>query len=790
MNEALLERTLALLDFGAVRDALTDACHLEAGRERLKTLVPSFSYDEVLHLCAMTASARRLSDEKGAPSLFAAKNMPDIVLRAEKGAVLTPKELLQIAGMLACADSTRAYGAALAAEDPLYDLFCLLEGERTLEQEIRAAILSEEQIADRASPELYDIRRKLSRLSAKIRETMQQYLIGSRAAYLQEPIVTIRSGRFVVPVKVEHKNDIPGLVHDTSASGATLFVEPMPVVEMNNEIKLLENEEEKEIERILSAFSARCAAIGRILNTDFECLSELSVQFAKAEYASKIDARGVPVNENGKTVLIGARHPLLKTDKVVPIDLGVGENYDTLVITGPNTGGKTVTLKTLGVFALMNQCGLQLPVKEGSEIGFFTAVLADIGDEQSIEQSLSTFSAHMVNIVSMLEEMSRGALVLYDELGAGTDPLEGAALAVAILEQTRKSGALCLATTHYAELKTYALQTEGVENASCEFDLRSLKPTYRLITGIPGRSNAFRIAHRLGLSQGIIDEAAKLLNSDSLRFEEVVSTLEGERIKMEERLEKATLANRKAQSARADAERRAEIILKNAEKDAQRMTAESRRLLETARQASDSAFKELNRLNKLAKERQDAALLDEARENFKEIFKKADSKMDEIREEVPTEPLERPLKIGDTVRIAGTNKNGTVEKIRGDEITVKTDTSRIRLPLSRLMLVSPESAKAQKNTSRRAPLSTGRATIKNEVDLRGMIGEDAWFVVDKYLDEARLANLDSVRLIHGKGTGALRQYLWRMLKGDPRATGFRLGTFGEGDSGVTVVTLK
>lgn len=790
MESNLLQKTLAVLDFDSVKSALCDCCRLDAARDRLRALEPSFDYNEVVRLVAMTAAARRLCDEKGAPSIQAASHIPDIVARAEKGAVLTPRELLFVASMLTSAENVSKYGAALEPSNALYDYFTLLKGDRALAEAINHAIVSEEQISDRASSALYDIRRKIQRMSAKIRETMQQYLVGSRSAYLQDPIITIRSGRFVLPVKVEHKSDIPGLVHDTSASGATIFVEPMPVVELNNEIKILENEEEKEIERILSELSVRCAGLSHLLLTDFSCLVELAVQFAKAEYAFRLEAVAVACERSGKSVLIGARHPLLDRSKVVPVNLSVGADYDTLVVTGPNTGGKTVTLKTLGLFALMNQCGLQLPVKEGSCIGFYPMVLADIGDEQSIEQSLSTFSAHMVNIVAMLKELKQGALILFDELGAGTDPLEGAALAVAILEDAREKGAFCLATTHYAELKAYALQTPGVENASCEFDLRSLRPTYRLITGVPGRSNAFRIAERLGLSRRVIESAGALLNSDSLRFEEVVSKLESERIKMEEKLDSAVLANRKAQSARAEAERRAETILQNAEKEAKRLTAESRRLLETARRASEEAFAEIARLEKAAKEKREAQLAEEARNNFKQIFRQADEKMDEIHEEVPVEPLERALVVGDRVQVAGTAKTGVVEKIRGNEITVKTDTSRIRLPLERIILLGEVQKKKEKKASSRVQSGVSKQTIKTEVDLRGMIGDDAWFVVDKYLDDARLAGLDNVRLIHGKGTGALRQHLWRLLKHDPRITDMRMGVFGEGDSGVTIVSLK
>lgn len=788
MNEKLLQKTIAVLDFEAVRAELCDCCKLEAGKERLLTLIPSFELAVVRRLCAMTDAARKLLGEKGAPSFAAAKTLPQTIARAEKGAVLTPKELLQVAAMLSSSAAVKSYGGAVEEGSALYDFFFLLNPDRELEEKIRAAIMGEDQIADRASTALYDIRRKLARASAKVRETLQQYLIGSKAAHLQEPIITMRAGRFVIPVKVEHRGDIPGLVHDTSASGATVFVEPMPVVELNNEIKLMENEEQKEVERILAALSADCAQRAHLILTNFESLVQLSVQFAKAEYAGRIEASATALNADGKTKLIAARHPLLDKKSVVPIDLEIGESYDTIVITGPNTGGKTVTLKTIGLFAVMKQCGLQLPAKEGSCIGFYTAILADIGDEQSIEQSLSTFSAHMVNIVSMLNAMEKGALVLFDELGAGTDPLEGAALAIAILQETRTRGALCLATTHYAELKTFALETEGVENASCEFDVRTLSPTYRVMTGIPGRSNAFRIAKRLGVSDAIIGRASALMSGDTLRFEKVVSKLEAERIIMEEKLNEAVKSSEKARSAQEQAQRKAEEIIARAEKDAHRMTAESRRLLETAKQASDSAFDEIRRLQKRSREQQETAQLNEARERLRHTFREAEESMGAIREEAVAQPPERPIVCGDTVLIAGTGKYGVVEKVGKNDLTVRTDGARIKLSSSRVILTEPTQTKPKKTAT--ASVGVSKATIPNEVDLRGMIGEDAWFAADKFIDDARLAGLDSVRLIHGKGTGALRQYIGRMLKGDPRVTEYRLGAYGEGDSGVTVVSLK
>ena len=790
MTAESLKKTLFLLDFEQIRSELSACCHLDSGREAIGRLCPSFSYNEVQKLLARTKAARALADEKGAPAFTAAPAIPESLVRVRKGALLSMGELLQIAAMLANAESVRFYGSALEENNALYGYFQMLTVHTELEERIRFCILSEDQISDRASPALEQLRKKIRHTSSRVRDTLQQFLTGSRAAHLQEPIVTMRSGRFVLPVKVEHKNSVPGLVHDTSASGATVFIEPMSVVELNNEIKLLENEEQKEIERILYELCAKCAGIADLLERDYQALTELSVQFAKAEYAYRIEAREVVCNADGKTDLKRARHPLLAREKVVPIDLSVGKDYDTLVITGPNTGGKTVTLKTLGVLALMNQCGLQLPVEEGSEIGFFSQILADIGDEQSIEQSLSTFSAHMVNIVSILDSIEPGTLVLFDELGAGTDPLEGAALAVSILEKTRALGAICLATTHYAELKTYALETDGVENASCEFDLKTLRPTYRLITGVPGRSNAFRIARRLGLSDDVIDQANALMSRDSRKFEEVIEKLEAERIRLEESLKEADAARAIAETAKVSAEKKSKEILAAAEKDAKRMTAESRRLVETSRRASSQAFEELERLRKKTEKERKEALLEEARANLKGIFQSADEQIEQIKEEVPTEPLPRPLVIGDLVQIAGTQKRGVVEKIKNGEIQIKTDGSRIKLPVERILLVDPNSVREEKPVRRQSGVSSGRATIRNEVDVRGMIGDDAWFVVDRYLDEAHLAGLESVRVIHGKGTGALRQALWRLLKKDPRVSSIRLGAFGEGDSGVTVVSLK
>ncbi len=647
-------------------------------------------------------------------------------------------------------------------------------------------------MADDASPALYSIRRKMTSCSAKIRDSLQHYISGAYGTFLQENIITFRNSRYVIPVKSEYKNEIKGLIHDTSSSGATVFIEPLSVVELNNQIKLLEGEEKDEIERILAALSQRVAGFCDALSLDFYNVVELSVIFARAELSYKMEGVEPKISEKGELVFNRARHPLLDRRTAVPISLSLGKDFDTLVITGPNTGGKTVTLKTVGLLAMMAQTGLHVPAEEAT-LPVYPDILADIGDEQSIEQSLSTFSAHIVNIISMLEAAKPSCLMLFDELGSGTDPVEGAALAESILETVRNKGVKCAATTHYAELKTYALETEGVENASCEFDISTLRPTYRLIIGTPGRSNAFLISTRLGLPEDVITKAENLIKAENRRFESVVGKLEAERVSMEKDREEAKKLLAEAQRAREEAMKEREGLLEGAEKELERAKKEALRLVKSAHALSDSTFEKLEELQKKALRDKAQEDLEEERRKLRLTLRGAEDRISATisapRVENDDYTLPRKLVPGDRVFVTKVGKEGVVEKLHGSDATVSLGNMRMKIPVSTLRLIT-ELKKGQKEKKKGSVTSSPRSHTSNSVDVRGLVTDDAWFVVDKYLDDVILVGYESVTVIHGKGTGALKAGLWRYFKKDPRIKSFRLGLYGEGDGGVTILEMK
>ncbi len=786
------EKAISVLDYDKILSALASLCTVEAGKEKILTLQPESDRQRVIYLQKETAVAKKISSVKGAPPLSAHPIIPNILERAQKGATLNPSELLRIASMLRSVELAYHYGQALDGEDAvLGQIFRRLIPEKSLEKEIHRCIVSEENLADDASPALFSIRKKMSQCASRIRESLQHYISGAYGNFLQENIITFRNSRFVIPVKSEYKNEIHGLVHDTSSSGATVFIEPSCVVELNNQIKLLEGEEKDEIERILASLSQRVASFADALQLDFYNVVELSIIFARAELAFKMDAGEPIISQNGELILKNARHPLLDRKKAVPISLSLGGDFDTLVITGPNTGGKTVTLKTIGLLSMMAQTGLQIPAEE-STFPVYPDVLADIGDEQSIEQSLSTFSSHIVNIISMLETASSGVLMLFDELGSGTDPVEGAALAESILEHVRARGVKCAATTHYAELKTYALETQGVENASCEFDIATLKPTYRLIIGTPGRSNAFLISTRLGLPQEIIRTAQTKVKAENRRFESVVERLEAERFAMEKDREEAQKLLEEAKSMQENALRERESLLTGAQTELERAKKEALRLVKSARALSDSTIEKLEEMQKKALKNQAQKDLEEERRKLRLTLRGAEdditSQMVDTEQGEENYTLPRPLKVGDAVLVAKVGKEGTVEKLQGSEATVLVGNLRMKMPISALRLITGlKSAQKKKKGS----VSTSpRAHISNSVDVRGLVTDDAWFVVDKYLDDVILTGFESVTVIHGKGTGALKTGLWRYFKADPRIRSFRLGLYGEGDSGVTILEMK
>ena len=647
------------------------------------------------------------------------------------------------------------------------------------------------ELADSASPELASIRRHMRATESKVRDILQKIISSSQAKYLQESIITMRSGRYVVPVKSEHKNEIPGLVHDLSGSGSTFFIEPMGVVKANNELRELQAREEKEIDRILAELSAEAAAFKEDINQNYDLLIFLDGIFARARLSMNMHAME-PKLSGKSTVLRRARHPLLDQKTAVANDLSLGETFDTLVITGPNTGGKTVTLKTIGLLTLMAQCGLHIPAADGSVIRVFERVLADIGDEQSIAQNLSTFSSHMSNIVGMLEETDQDTLILFDELGGGTDPVEGAALAAAIIEYARACGALVAATTHYAELKVYAMTTQGVENASCEFDVETLAPTYRLLVGIPGKSNAFAISKRLGLPDHIIQAANERINAENIRFEDVLTKLDQQRQEMEREQQEAAKLRQEMEQAAAKAQEYRDSLQKEKEKNTAAAKAEARAIIEDARRTADQIFYELNDMKKKAKKEGDFQSVNDQRADLRRRLNEAESKLG-AKEEAAPPPMVRPAQKGDTVTILKTGTQATVLSVNKDGVLqLQAGILRITAKQEEVRIVQGET-QAQKEAKKYIQRSEHKLRslgAKAEVDLRGMMTDEAEMVLSQFIDRAIMANLTQVTVIHGKGTGAVRKAVHAYLKRCKGVASFRLGRYGEGETGVTIVDLK
>ena len=774
-----MQRDLRALELDKILDMLAGETGCEDAAHLARQLRPETSLPLVQRLVDETDDACRLMAGFGSPSFGQIANVTNALRRAEAGACLSLTEFLRIGETLRVIRSLKEWRTHCEGVSTcLDDRFSVLVPNKYLEEKISSIIVSEEEIADTASPALREIRRKMKAASARVREQLDK-LIRSPAYQkaLQEPIVTIRGGRFVVPVKAEHRGEVAGLVHDSSASGATVFVEPMGVVEANNELRVLTSKEEAEIERILQELSAEVGTFATAIIADYEIAVELNVIFAKARLAYRMKAVKPALAEDGYTVLRRARHPLIDPQRVVPVDVELGGDFDTLVITGPNTGGKTVTLKTLGLLTLMTMCGLLPPVSDGSRIAVFRQVLVDIGDEQSIEQSLSTFSAHMTNVIRILDAVDEGSLVLLDELGAGTDPVEGAALAVAILERLRQKGARIGATTHYAELKAYAIHTPGVENASCEFDVASLRPTYRLLVGVPGRSNAFAITERLGMDPALVDHARTLVSGDDQRLEEVVTRLDTRRQELEEQL-------RHAEDARVRATRAAEA----AEEKLRDMDERRQQAIEEGRQQAQ-------RIVEKARAQAESLMAEMERSRLRKMEESADPV--ESRETVNPELLQE-LHVGDRVQLADMGLQATVtrEPDKNGMVEVQAGAIRTRTPLSNLRLYESRRAEKMGRTVRpAAPRSTGlesrmERSATTDLDLRGMTVEEALLEVDRFLDNAVLCGLERVTIIHGTGTGALRTAVQQHLKGHRQVKGFRLGTYGEGENGVTVVELK
>ena len=785
----LFEKSIVTLELPKVLELLADEAVTEEGKERCLSLRPMTDPDDVRRALEETSAAVDMVSLRGAPYFGGVKPVASSLQRADMGGALNTRELLDIAAVLRCARSCIEYAAG-GDKTPLTPLFTALTAIRPLEEKISGSILSEEEIADSASAELADIRRKMRASAAKVRDILQKLISSNQSKYLQENIITQRNGRYVVPVKSEFKNEVPGLVHDLSSSGGTFFIEPMGVVKANNELRELEVKEKKEIERILAELSADCAARREDIARDHDFLVMLDGIFARAGLSLRQRGMAPGIVPHGVR-FEGARHPLLDRDTAVKNDLRLGEDFDTLVITGPNTGGKTVTLKTVGLLVLMAQCGLHIPVSGDSRMQVFDRVLADIGDEQSIAQSLSTFSSHMKNIVGILSEADDRTLVLFDELGAGTDPVEGAALAAAIIEESRSLGSLVCATTHYAELKVYAMTTPGVENASCEFNVETLAPTYRLLIGIPGKSNAFAISQRLGLPQHVIDHASERVSAENVRFEDVLTQLDVQRQEMEKEAEAARVLRRETEELKAQARTYRDDLEKQRAKAVEKAQAEARSILEEARRAADDTFRELDDMRKRSKEEQDAQRINEARAQLRHGLNQAEDKLGAPpAREAP--PAVRPAVKGDSVELV--KMPGTVATVldvkKDGTLQLQAGILKLTATQEEVRVTENETAKSVRKIVQKAARELRSMGASYEVDLRGMTGEEAVLELDRFLDQAVMGKLSEVRIIHGKGTGVVRQKVREHLKRSPYVTAFRPGKFGEGEDGVTVATLK
>ncbi len=786
--DKILER---LAEFTACEDARIEALNLQ----------PQGDIYLARALITQTSDAHILLARFGGPSFGGLQNVNNALSRADAGSVLTMKDLLDIAGVLRIVRGLVQWRSNSKSVESVLDLyFDALEPNKFLEDAIGSAILSEDEMADSASPLLYDLRRKIRQQETKVREQLEKYARSQTySKYLQENIITMRNGRYVVPVKNEYRNEIPGLIHDTSSSGATVFIEPMPVVEANNEIKVLKSSESDEMERILAELSAAAGEFAQSIKSSYECAVELNLIFAKANYAYSIKATVPQLNDEGQISLRAARHPLIDEKTVVPVDILLGQDFDTLVITGPNTGGKTVSIKTVGLLTLMAMCGLLIPAGDRSQLSVFNEVLADIGDEQSIEQSLSTFSGHITNIIDIIKRADEHSLVLIDELGAGTDPIEGAALAMAILEALHFRGAKIAATTHYAELKAYALQTPRVENACCEFDVATLRPTFRLLIGVPGRSNAFAISERLGMTRDVVDRARELVSTESLRFEDVVDKLEFSRRQMEKEHEYAQSLSAQAQSALNEADASKIEIQTLRDKELERAKAQAAKITEQAKREAYALLMELEQLRKEKGKTKNAAdLARRARAVVKHGVEAIDIASDPVVGFVDVGGdyvLPRPLKVGDTVIIAEIGNNAKVLSLpdKSGNVELQAGTAKTRVKLSGLRLVETAKSNPSKPTTRSR--STGVESKQNlsaqtSLDLRGMTVDECLIDLDRFIDSSLRTGLSEFTVIHGKGTGALRKAVQQYLKNSNYVKSHRLGVFGEGEDGVTIVELR
>ena len=784
-----MDKHCRALELDKILEMVAEEASSADGAQLARELEPVLTAAEAKWLLEETDAAFVAMAKFGAPSFYGMKNVTNPLRRAQAGGGLGLRELLDIGATLRTIRGlTQWWGKSESVRTALTGRFEVLAPNKYLEEKIFTCIVSEEEVADNASPALATIRRKIRAASQRVRDQLDK-LIHSPAhqRHLQESIVTQRGGRYVVPVKAEFRGEVPGLVHDTSASGATVFVEPMSVVEANNEIRVLRSDEQEEISRILLELSGEAGSFADSIIESYQYAVQLDLIFAKAQVAYKMKAVVPQVGEDGKIVLHSARHPLIAKDKVVPTDITLGVEFDTLIITGPNTGGKTVALKTIGLLTLMAMCGLMLPVGEGSRVSVFRHILADIGDEQSIEQSLSTFSSHMVNIIKIFQVADNSSLILLDELGAGTDPVEGAALAEAIIQELRYKGARLACTTHYAELKAYAIQTAGVENGCCEFDVATLRPTYRLLIGVPGKSNAFAISQRLGMAESIVNRARELVSRESNAFEQVVGRLEEDRRAMETQMEELRASAAKAKESAQEAERLKEEAQSQAKKEVERARQEAVQIVQKTRQRADALVNELEELRRQKNKELSAEQKARLRSGMKELEGLSDP-VHQRRDD--NYVLPRALVPGDDVLIYDIDKDATVlEPPKDGFVLVQAGIIKTRVPLSNIRLLSKRQMK-KKQPGRTVTKSVSTPEASSSLDLRGQTVEEALMEVDSFLDRASRMHLSQVTIIHGKGTGALRAAVQQHLRRCAQVKSFRLGTYGEGESGVTIAELK
>ena len=786
----LYEKSLRKLELDRVLEQLAAYANSDEAKARCLALEPQTDVDEIRVLQEQTGAACRLIDLKGSPSFHELKEIAPSLERADRGGSLNPTELLRIAAVLRCIRNAKAYYNGDYAQTVLDVYFQELSANRYLEEKIGACILSEDEIADAASPELADIRRHMRLQSAKVKESLQKIISSpTYAKSLRDPIITLRGDRYVVPVKAECKSDVPGLIHDVSSTGSTVFIEPMSAVNANNALRELALQEKKEIERILAELSAECASFRESILQSMEMLVTLDAVFARAKLSHKMNAMQPELRTNASVELIRARHPLIDPKKVVPITVRLGTDFDTLIITGPNTGGKTVTLKTIGLLTLMAECGLHIPADHGSAISVFSQVLADIGDEQSIEQSLSTFSAHMKNIVEIVGQCDRETLVLFDELGAGTDPAEGAALATALIEFCRQCGSRVAATTHYAELKVYAMRTKGVMNASCEFDVETLRPTYRLLIGIPGKSNAFAISKRLGLPNEIVEKAGSYVSENDKNFEDVLNQLEEQRAQMEQAKLEAERLKLETAQMKEQSERYYDEIKREREKAQRTARAEAQAIIDNARRTANEVADELKQLRRQMRDAADAQGVNEKQAELRRRLNEAEAAVAPAQKTAARPAPSRPIRPGDTVEVLRFGTRAQVLSVNADgSYQLQAGIMKITAKPEEVALIEETKQQAKKLIERSQHAFRNTPT-KAELDLRGMSADEAVATLAVFLDSAMLANLSQVRIIHGKGTGVLRKAVQEELRRNRAVKKFRLGVYGEGEDGVTIAEL-